>query len=511
MKARSRRVIFGGVILLLLGTTTVWVAQSREETPESPPSQTKITVQSNQKPPTQVFPLVSLPASEKNLKLQEIAYTGHSRDRARARYLLAVSALEKNQPKVALSQLKGLAKASPLLSGQILLTQAEAYEKQGEIAKARETWYNITQQDYHPAITGEAFYHLGRYNRQDEETLFSRFPEHPRSYEVIQQRLAENPDQPQLLKILVHYHPEEQGMGEVRDRLVKDYRDSLTPEDWAAIASGYWETWEYHKAGKAYGNAPKTPENLYRHARGLQVSGETRTAKTIYLDLLATFPEAEETGLGLRRLTGMVSRDKALEYLDRAIAEFPEQAPSALVTKANLLDAANSRESAKQARETLIANYSDSDKAAEYRWDMAEKHAQQGQLSAAIDWAKAIKEENPNHSLAAKAGFWSGKWLQQQGEMAAAEASFQQTLSQYPQSYYAWRSAVYLGLPVGNFDTIRDQIPEVVKPVSRPMLPAGSDLLQELYRLGQDEIAWSLWQTEIKNLFLWKNNLQTEL
>ncbi len=492
MKARSRRVTWGLVTLLLMGTTMVWVAQSREETPQVP-----IPAQAEKNLPSTLFSLVSLSQSERKPQLQKLVKTGHREDQSRARYLLALTALDENQSETALSYLEGLEADYPLLAGQILLKRGEAYEKQGEMAKARSIWYDITQEDYHPAIVGAAYYHLGRYNSQEHETLLRRFPEHPRTEQVIKQRLGENPNQPELMKILAHYHPE--GMGALRDRLVDNYREQLTPKDWAAIASGYWETWEYGKAGQAYANAPKTPENLYRQARALQVSGETRTAKVIYLELLETFPEAEETGLGLRRLAGMVSRSEAIFYLDRAIAAFPKEAPSALVRKANLLEAAKSPQSAQQARATLLSDYSQSEAAAEYRWEMAQKHAKQGQLTSAIRWAQAMTQENPQDSLTAKAGFWMGKWLQQQGDFAAAEASFRNTLSQHPQSYYAWRSAVYLGLPVGDFNTLRDRLPEVVKPKSRPVLPAGSDLLKELYRLGDDRAAWTVWQSEIAN------------
>jgi soluble lytic murein transglycosylase len=499
MKARSLQVTFGLVALALAGTTTIWVAQSREETRIKPRQEVQETVQPDRNLPSEVFPLLSLSPPERRVKLEQIAQNGHHTDQARAHYLLATIALEENQPETAINHLKGLEEDYPLLGGHILLKRAEAYELKGDVAQARETWYQIAQNSSNPAIVGEAFYHLGQYNDQEWEELMTEFPEHPRTHEVIKKRLAENPNQLPLMLILAHYAPEDEGTGKVRDRLVNDYRSQLSAEDWAAIAEGYWETWEYQKAGKAYGNAPKTPENLYRHARGLQVSGETRTAKTIYLELLNTFPDAEETGLGLRRLAGMVSRQDGIFHLDQVINQFPKEAPEALVTQAKLLQAANSPQSSQQAIQTLLSDYSQSDAAAKYRWEQAQQQDQQGNLTAAINWAEEITLENNNSSLAAKAGFWQGKWLQEQGKAELAQKSFRQTLSQHPESYYAWRSAVYLGLPVGDFDTIRTQIPKVVKPASRPLLPAGSDLLTELYQLGEDQAAWQLWRTQTAN------------
>jgi len=57
-----------------------------------------------------------------------------------------------------------------------------------------------------------------------------------------------------------------------------------------------------------------------------------------------------------------------------------------------------------------------------------------------------------------------------------------------------------LGWDVGDFGTVRQKLPQVVKPAQRAVLPAGSDVVKELYRLGQDWDAWALWQTEFQNL-----------
>lgn len=56
-----------------------------------------------------------------------------------------------------------------------------------------------------------------------------------------------------------------------------------------------------------------------------------------------------------------------------------------------------------------------------------------------------------------------------------------------------------LGWEVGDFSTVRELDPDVVRPASRPTLPSGSEALKELYQLGQDSDAWALWQTEFRN------------
>ena len=109
-----------------------------------------------------------------------------------------------------------------------------------------------------------------------------------------------------------------------------------------------------------------------------------------------------------------------------------------------------------------------------------------------------FRSATPDSELAAEASFWSGKWAEQQGQ--DARQAYERTLAQYPESYFAWRSAVMLGWDVGDFDSVRYLAPEVRLPQQRDPLPAGSETLQLLYRLGQDADAWSLWQTEFQNV-----------
>jgi len=81
----------------------------------------------------------------------------------------------------------------------------------------------------------------------------------------------------------------------------------------------------------------------------------------------------------------------------------------------------------------------------------------------------------------------------QMGRQRDGKAAFEYVLSQFP--YYAWRSAVILGLDVGNF-TLRQLTPEMVVP-ARSVLPAGSATERTLS--VQDRDAWTLWQVEFQN------------
>ncbi|MDJ0690893.1 MAG: transglycosylase SLT domain-containing protein [Xenococcaceae cyanobacterium MO_188.B32] len=412
-------------------------------------------------------------------------------------YLLASNLIEQQQGKRALKQLENLEQDYLLLAPYILLKQGQAYELEGNIAKATEVWQNlIIKYPDSPAIV-EALYLLGRDNPAYWDRAITQFPHHPRTHDIIRRMLAQNPNQPRLMLVLVKNTPEAKDVEQIRERLVKEYSSQLSAADWEAIADGYWLKWDYGKAGQAYTKAPRTPRNLYRAARGLHLGNDKTKAKQYYLQLLRAFPKAEETGLGLRRLATIVNKREALNYLDLVISRFPQETPQALVQKAKILESLKSPVSAANARQVLLTNYASSEAAAQYRWRMAQKKAQAKDFMGAWQWAQPIAVNNPDSSLAPKAGFWVGKWAQQLGHTEETQTAFKSVLTSYPQSYYAWRSAVALGWDVGDFTTVRQKLPLISSANTRFLPPAGSAIFQELYKLGLEEEAWTQFRVEV--------------
>ncbi|NEQ69183.1 MAG: transglycosylase SLT domain-containing protein [Symploca sp. SIO2D2] len=445
-----------------------------------------------------VLPLVLLSSEERAAQLEEIASGDKSLDQYRARYLLASDLILQQQGLAALPWLEGLESDYPVLAPQILFKRSQAYELNGERTEAIKVWEEMLENYPDHPTTAEALYGLGKTNPEYWERAIAEYPNHPRTQEIVRSRLDKNPKQLDLLLFMVKNAPEANGVGSMRDRLVDKYASDLTPEDWEAIAFGYWQTGEYRKAGEAYAKAPRTAKNAYREARGLQLGKQKLATLAAYQKLVEEFPDAEETGLGLRRLASLSESQDALKYLDQVIEKFPKEAPEALISKAEILDDLGSQTSAAQNRQFVLTKYASSDAAAEYRWEVAQKRAAEGKLEEAWQWAQPITTNNPDSSLAPEAAFWVGKWANELKRPEDAKAAYEHVLAKYPESYYAWRSAAMLGWNVGNFTTVRDLQPEVVVPPIRPVLPAGSDTLKELYRLGQDTSALTLWQAELE-------------
>ncbi|MGH1396590.1 MAG: transglycosylase SLT domain-containing protein [Trichormus sp.] len=463
-----------------------WLNLSQTQTDSSDASKLK----------SSVFPLISQSPAERATKLAEIAQNGQAPDRQRARYLLASDYIETKQGQKALELLQGLEQDYPVLAPYILLKQAQAQDLVGADGKASDLRQKVLKQYPQEAAAVKAKYLIAQPQLHDK--AIAQFPSHPLTWEIIRKRLQENPNQPQLQLILAQYASHQPGIVGVLDQLVK--QPNLKAADWDLIGTAYWDNNQFTKAAGAYANAPKTARNLYRQARGLQVGGKDREkAIAIYNQLIQQFPEAEETGIGLLRLAEMANPKKnAIPYLDRVIVKFPREASQALVKKAEILQSLGNEKSAQQTWQQLLTQYGKSDEAAEYRWKIALAKAKAKDYTTAWKWATPIVTENPNSILAPRAGFWVGKWANKLGKDQEAKAAYEYVVSNFPYSYYAWRSANMLGLNVGDFTNVRQLQPEIV-PHQRPVPTAGSDTFKELYLLGQDRDAWLQWETEYVN------------
>ena len=421
------------------------------------------------------------------------------RDRLRARYLLGADLLAQNKGQLALTYFQGLGQEYPVLRPQILFKIAQAHQQNDRPQAAQRTLQYLIKTYPQSPVTANALALLSENSAQNQARLLRDFPNHPLAQKIARQRLSQNPQQFALLLLLAKYS-RSRDLNPIRDRLVLEYPARLTPEDWEAIADGYWREEEHRKAADAYIYATSTPRNLYRTARGFHRNGNLDTAKRAYQRLLQEYHDAREAGQALVYLASISSGDEAVVYLEKAIAKFPQVAPEAYRSKAIVHDRFNKHTSAEHARQQLLTNYRDSIAAGEYRWQVAQKLAAQGNIQDAWQWMQPVidSEIQLESDFAPKALYWTGKWSTEIGQLAQAESIFKRTIQQYPQSYWAWRAAVMLGWDVGDFDRLRPLEPTLDLKDSYSPLPVGSPALQELYLLGQYEDAWSMLQAEIK-------------
>jgi soluble lytic murein transglycosylase len=431
--------------------------------------------------------------------LQKIAQAPEAAiDRSRARYLLATDLLNAQQPQLALAQLENLEAAYPVMTAPILQQRARALTALKQTAPAKAIWQTLRQNHGNDPIAAEALYELGKTEPKYWDQAIAQFPTHPRTSAIAKARLQKNPKQLPLLLLLAQAEPDDKDTPARMEQLVQLFGPQLTPEQWQTVAFANWESQKYDKAATAYAKVPQTPQTAYRSARGLHLSGEPGSIPRYEL-VVKQFPGTPEAGLALTRLAQLSEPIKALPYLDQVLASYPDRAPEALLEKAKLLDKLQSAQSATQTRQFLLEKFPQSKSAAELRWMQSQERAKAGDLKTARQWAEATLQSNTPSDIGAKAGFWAGKWALKLGDATVAGQHFQQVIKQYPESYYAWRSASLLGWNVGDFATVRALQPVIQPPSNYPQLMAGSPTLRELADLGQSTDAWAYWQVEFTN------------
>ncbi|MBE9044132.1 transglycosylase SLT domain-containing protein [Pleurocapsales cyanobacterium LEGE 10410] len=482
------------VILVLIGSLgwLTWHSQNRIQS-----RQQEVRVSS-------LATLRSLPHSARASRLERLArvkQTSHNSqqpsDRHRARYLLASDLIRQKQGKLALTYLQGLESDYPLLRPQIIFKTAQAYQQNNQEKIAQKTLKDlITTYPNHP-LTANALLLLDGNRSQYEARSIAEFPTHPQTQQLVRQRLQQNIDQFDLLLLLAKYS-RDLDLDPIRDRLVLEYPAQLTSEDWEAIADGYWRSEEHRKAADAYTYAAPTPRNLYRIARGFHRNGNIDSARRAYQRLIREYHDARETGQALLYLASISSGDEAVVYLEKAIAKFPENAPQAYRSKAIVHERFDKHQAAKDSRQKLLNQYGNSTAAAEYRWKIAQKLAANGNKQDAWQWMQPLVKSNREFDFAPKALYWTGKWAIELNNPDAANEAFRKTIKLYPQSYWAWRSAVKLGWNVGDFEQLRSLSPTLDLATAYNPLPMGSKALQELYLLGEYWDAWLLLQSEIE-------------
>lgn len=450
-----------------------------------------------------VLSLAMQPPETRAESLKEIAAQPVSDEQVRARYLLAKDLIDQGQGGAAVPLLETLPEDFPELAVHSRIQLGKAQKASGDTETAQNTWQTVLQNHGDHPASGEAMYQLGQQAPQQWDQLLQKFPAHPRSVEIAHKRLVEEPqpnNEKALLLVMTRhgtYHPDVLSFA---NRLVEKYGDQLTAEEWQDVGFAYWERQAYQSSGKAYSKAPASPQTLYRAARGAQLGEQREAAIAGYKALNTTFPDAPETALGLIKLSYLVDQETALQLLDQVVERFPQRAAEALKEQADIMDSLDSPDTAAQLRERILTDYSDSAEAADLRSQYARNAGQAGNWSGAIAWADQLLADNADDDVAPEIGFWAAKWALRAEQPQEATRRFEQVIRDYPESYFAWRSASTLGWNVGDFQTVRSLQPEIALPSQRQPLPAGSEKLQELYLLGQDQDAWALWQVEFDTL-----------
>ena len=406
----------------------------------------------------------------------------------RHRYVLANLYLRQGQPAAALGALANLEEVYPLLTEYIWLKRAQTLTQLGRLEEAKALQTNILNR-----FPGSAVAAVVVHDRGDIDTLMTRYPAHPLAKNYLKQRSGQRPE---LLATLATYFPDDPEILPYLDRLISQ-KLPLKPEQWWAIGDSYFDRFDYAKAIDAYSRATPNAITAYRLARSYHRADRISAAIAAYRNVADRYPQSPEAPRALLRLIDLVPPPEGLAIADRIVERYPQAAPEALLAKFYLQrDVLNTNSQA--TFDALVQKFPQSDSTAQLLWMTAQSQARSGQLSQAIGTVRQLQLHNQTSEWAAEAGYWAAKWSERLGDKGGARNFYRHVLRYHPASYYAWRSATALGLPIGSLGGLGN-VSYRLQPIGvRSSLPTGSPVLQELYLLGEDQDAQALWQFTIR-------------
>ncbi len=412
--------------------------------------------------------------------------------KVKERYQSAVAQLSTN-PRQTIDDLIGLETEYPALAEYIWLKRAQAYTLAGDRPQAANTYQQILQQFPQSAVAAEALFALAQ-----TQALIQKFPSHPRALTAILNELKRTPNRLDLLSTAAVYFHDRKEVLPLLDRLVAKYPRQITAAQWWAIAEGYFDQRDFVKAANAYSRATPNSFTAYRVGRSWQRAGKRSQALAAYLSMARIYPAAAEAPRALLRAIEVAEPTQGVGLADRVVSAYPTMAAEALLSKYDLALKLNSKNLAALVRRTLTTQSPTSEFTATLTWRLAQQQAKSGNLREALRLAKSVVSDLPHSEIEAEAIYWAGKWSNRLGDRGTATKLFQQVIKDNTASYFAWRSAVQIGWQVGDFNNVRSLSFDLRAPNQRQTLPAGSDLVQELYLLKQDRDAATQWQFETR-------------
>ncbi|MGK7907643.1 MAG: transglycosylase SLT domain-containing protein [Synechococcus sp.] len=402
----------------------------------------------------------------------------------------ATEALRLGRAQQSLQLLEDLESQLPELSDRVVMLRAMAYEAAASPVAASNSWQQILDDYPNSPIVPKALLGLKRINE-----MLSRFPDHPVTIEYLQEAIEQQPQNFAIVRHLAAVAPESKGLTPHLNRWVEARQIAFTADDRQVVADAYWAQREYGKASRAYQPTAANPQNLYRLGRSHQISREPTAAIAAYQKLLAQFPTADEAGQTRLKLAELVNTNAAIALLRQEADRNSEDSATALRNLSRLYARIGNATAASTTRQHLWQQYPQTAAAATEAWEIATQRAKAGNLSGAIELAQQIGTRQADTEWGAQLNFWSGKWMNQQGNSAGAASAYQKVLQEARSSYYAWRAASLLGLPAGDFKSGRTPVNIQYQP-SILQLPGASAAVQRLHIMGDAEAAWQRWQWE---------------
>ncbi len=417
---------------------------------------------------------------------QQYRWSFDPQQRREAALLLA--AQSKDSPHRRQRLLAGQGWGGSPLAAVALKLQAQTAERLGERSKATQRWRVLLQRFPSSPVSADAYYYLGRRQPELHQQLLKLHPAHPAALASAVEQHHQAISTNQAALHLARWGIRWPGAREVFDKACEASTETTAnAAQRQQLSRALAQLGDGPAALNCLRGKPADPATALAMGQAL-LSGdqeEQQQGEEQLLLLAQQHPNAPES-LEAAKLLSEPFHPNA----DR-LAALPKQ----LIARSPSVNAARTRLQQGRKAEDVMQRWPDSPESWQLQWDLAREALLQKQWNQAESLLNLIPTKQLPEPLAARQQFWQGLAVDKQGRSEEATQIWEQLLRSHPAGYYTWRAKSRLraaelpSLQATGLTTTPQ--PEDWRP-----LASGSELVDELWRLGLVNEAWETWRNQ---------------
>ncbi len=405
--------------------------------------------------------------------------------RRREAALLLVSK-SKDSPNRNLRILEGQGWGEDPLSGFVLKFQAQIYARLGQSKKSNNAWRNLLDRFPMSPSAADAYYFLGRKNKQLRQQLFQRHPAHPAALASAIESVIDRKSLHQSAVHLARWGVRWPGAAKLLREACLLPVENLNDRN--VIAYGLALLGDGSAALECSNKIPRSSSTSLAIGQAI-LQGDPEIMDKGEALLFQVAKENSNSFQGLEAL-------KLLSTKANPNISLLQNLPEALLKKSPYFQAARIRLKPDSDNKIFFSLWPEHPESWELQWDLAREALLEGSWSKARSILEMISTENLPSPIASRKEFWMGFIAEKLQRPFLAKQIWKKLIQLYPDGYYTWRAKVRLEL---------DDLPQLIDNnllTSRPGAPQFWEqlnsqelLVNKLWRLGFPNDAWETWRS----------------
>ncbi len=378
---------------------------------------------------------------------------------------------------------------SPLAAVAIKL-QAQTESSLGESAKSDRFWKELLRRFPYATSTADAYYNLGKTERELRDQLLERLPAHPAA---LASALELDSSRGELLKGALHlarWGARWPG-AEVPLRLVCDSSsiNDLSGEEREVIAIGMARLGDGMAALRCLNEIAPSTKSALEIVKVLMQGGSElqRLGETLLLRLLKENPAIFESFDAAKLLSDSIQLNPSV--IDLMPASALQNSPSVAAARIRLQKGGD-----KPLK--VLHRWMDHPEIWELQWSLVREAVLKKNWSRAITFLNVIPTEKLPAPMAVRQLFWKAFSIAKLGRVGEANKLWRKLIDEHPEGYYTWRARARLG----QFEDIdawyKKSFPPDYAPAERWIpLESKYQIVNDLWQLGLKKDAWETWRS----------------